>query len=94
MVTRAEIIVQGIVQGVGFRYFVKKHAHRLDLVGWTRNLPSGEVQTVVEGSQENIEHLYREAQKGPTGARVEEHYIQWTEATGEFTSFEVRRQER
>jgi acylphosphatase len=94
MLAHAEIMVQGIVQGVGFRYFVKKCAQQLNLMGWTRNLPSGEVQTVVEGAREDIEQLYREIQKGPAGAKVEEYSIRWEEATGEFDSFEVRRQER
>lgn len=94
MITRAEIVVHGLVQGVGFRYFVKKHAQRLNLIGWTRNLPSGEVQTIVEGERKDIEQLYEEVQKGPAGANVEEHFIEWGEATGEFDFFEVRRQER
>lgn len=89
--TRADIIVSGLVQGVGFRHFVTKQARRLGLVGWTRNLPSGEVRTVAEGPREKIEELYGELRRGPAGARVSGHDIEWMEATGEFDSFDVRR---
>jgi acylphosphatase len=48
---RAEIIAEGFVQGVGFRYFVYRHAQQLGLNGFTRNLFTGEVETVVEGEK-------------------------------------------
>ncbi|MYC83321.1 MAG: acylphosphatase, partial [Acidobacteria bacterium] len=38
------MLIGGAVQGVGFRYFVHRHASRLGLVGFTRNLPHGEVE--------------------------------------------------
>lgn len=88
---RAEIVVHGVVQGVGFRYFVQKQAQKLGIVGWTKNLPSGAVQTVVEGSQEEVETLYRLLQVGPAGARVEEHSLVWQRATAEFVAFDIRR---
>ncbi|CUT02300.1 Acylphosphatase, partial [Candidatus Kryptonium thompsonii] len=45
----AHIIVKGLVQGVGFRWFVQKHANHLGLKGWTRNLSNGDVEIEVEG---------------------------------------------
>lgn len=88
---RAEIVVHGIVQGVGFRYFVRTHARRLGITGWTRNVHSDTVQTVVEGSKENIETLYQLLQVGPAGARVDEHRLEWLEATNEFAVFDILR---
>ena len=46
---RAKIIVTGLVQGVGFRYFAMRHADNLNLKGYTQNLFTGEVLTEVEG---------------------------------------------
>ena len=46
---RAKIIVTGLVQGVGYRYFVVRHADKLNLEGYTQNDFSGEVVTEVEG---------------------------------------------
>ena len=49
MEVRAEIVVNGLVQGVGFRYFVMREAQKLELKGFVKNLYSGEVLTVIEG---------------------------------------------
>ena len=54
---KAEIIVNGFVQGVGFRYFVYRNAKALGLKGYTQNLFTGEVLTVVEGTRAMIEEL-------------------------------------
>ncbi len=89
---RAEIMVKGIVQGVGFRYFVQGKARDLGLKGYTRNLPSGEeVFTCVEGSKDSIEKFYIHLQRGPISSKVTYHTIDWKQPTKEFVSFEVRR---
>jgi acylphosphatase len=91
MGARARIRVWGIVQGVGFRYFVLHHARQLGLVGYVRNCPDGSVEAVVEGEAEAIEHLRQLMQVGPPAARVEGVEITWENPTGEFAHFEVRR---
>ena len=88
---RAEILVDGVVQGVSFRYFVLQRARELDVKGWTENLSDGRVRTVAEGTRRALERLYELVQEGPLRARVEQHSIQWLPATGEFDSFEIRR---
>ena len=60
---KAEIIVTGLVQGVGFRYFVSKKANEFNLVGFTKNQYDGSVLTVVEGEKYLIEDLYKELVK-------------------------------
>lgn len=88
---RAEIIAQGMVQGVGFRYFVYKNALRMGLKGYTQNLYSGdEVFTVVEGERYKIEELFKVIKAGPIYADVRNCTIQWFEYKGEFKEFEVR----
>ena len=42
--------VQGIVQGVGFRPFVYRLAHELNLTGWVRNTPAG-VEIEIQGDR-------------------------------------------
>lgn len=89
--SRAEIISQGLVQGVGFRYFVMKNAMKLGLKGYTKNLYSGdEVLTVVEGSKAAIEDLFRILKVGPMHADVRRCTISWDEFRGEFSIFEIR----
>lgn len=63
--------VTGVVQGVGFRWFVRERARRLGLAGWVRNLPDGSVEVAASGEQGQVELLRGELLKGPPGASVE-----------------------
>ncbi len=54
---QAHIFYSGMVQGVGFRDTVRRHARALGLAGWVRNLPDGRVEILVEGSREDIGRL-------------------------------------
>ena len=87
---RAEIIAVGLVQGVGFRYFVLRKAQALGLKGFVKNLYSGEVQTVAEGEKANIEDLFLRIKIGPSHASVSKCTIEWQTFKNEFKSFEVR----
>jgi acylphosphatase len=64
--------VAGLVQGVGFRWFVRERARRLGLSGWVRNLPDGSVEVVAEGDHAQLDLLRSELQRGPSGASVSE----------------------
>lgn len=69
MTTR--FLVSGLVQGVGFRWFVARHARALGLVGYARNLPDGRVEVVVSGPEESLPALERLLRAGPANAQVE-----------------------
>jgi acylphosphatase len=86
----AEILVQGRIQGVGYRAFVQRKAGLLGLAGYVMNLRNGSVRVRVEGSRQSIEELTRDLEKGPPLARVESLSVTWRPATGRFTSFAVR----
>jgi acylphosphatase len=87
---RAEILVNGLVQGVGFRYFVVRLAERSGLKGYTKNLYTGEVYTVVEGETPVIEDFFSKIKIGPSQADVRNASIKWSDSKNEFTKFEVR----
>jgi acylphosphatase len=63
--------VSGIVQGVGFRYFVNRIALKLDVAGYTRNLADGRVEVYATGSPAALNALRDELKRGPSGASVE-----------------------
>ena len=88
--SRAEIIAIGLVQGVGFRYFVLRKAQALGLNGFVKNLYSGEVQTIVEGDKSIIEELFLQIKIGPSHASVNKCTIEWQKYRNEFKNFEVR----
>jgi acylphosphatase len=65
-------LVSGAVQGVGFRWFVARHARALGLSGFARNLPDGRVEVVVSGPDEVLPELERLLRAGPASAQVEQ----------------------
>ena len=81
------IIVEGRVQGVGYRASTRRLAYQLGLKGWVRNLRDGKVEILVEGSEEMIEILIQWCYRGPTSANVRKVNLEKTEATGEFHDF-------
>lgn len=68
MTTR--FVISGLVQGVGFRWFVARHARSLGLTGFARNLPDGSVEVVVDGPEEAVPELERLLRAGPANAQV------------------------
>ena len=90
MQSRAEIIVNGLVQGVGFRYFVYREAKVLGLKGFVNNVYTGEVLTVAEGEKALVEELINKLKVGPMHAAVKDCFIEWKETTNEFNTFEIR----
>ncbi len=87
---RAEIIANGLVQGVGFRYFVYRNAKEIGINGYVQNLGSGEVLTVVEGQIALIEELFKRIKIGPSHAYVKNCNIVWGKIKNEFNDFEIR----
>jgi len=63
--------ITGIVQGVGFRYFVKRKADLYGIAGWVRNLPDGRVEVFAQGDPEVLNEFEKELWKGPSLARVD-----------------------
>jgi len=68
---RVHLKIRGLVQGVGFRAFTRRHALRLGVRGWVRNLASGEVELVAEGAAQAVSALEQRVGRGPRGARVD-----------------------
>lgn len=64
-------LVQGRVQGVGFRWFVQCEASELDLRGWVRNTEDGNVEVVAAGDEADLAELRASLRRGPRGSRVD-----------------------
>lgn len=83
-------IVSGRVQGVGFRFFVLKHAVELKLKGWVRNLPAGGVEVLAEGDSDDLLVLLDALRRGPDAAYVRDVKYHMRAASGEFNDFDIR----
>ncbi len=67
---RARILVQGAVQGVGYRWFARSRARALKLAGLVRNLDDGNVELLVSGRADDVLTFVGELEQGPPRARV------------------------
>jgi acylphosphatase len=68
---RRRYVVSGMVQGVGFRWFALREAHRLALHGWVRNLPDGSVEALAEGAETQLAEFEAALTRGPRVAQVQ-----------------------
>jgi len=87
---RAHVIVSGDVQGISFRYYTKEKAKNLEIRGWVRNLPTGEVEAVFEGFEDRINEMIEWCKKGPWLAKVNNVKVEFDDYKGEFDGFEKR----
>lgn len=84
--------VRGRVQGVGFRWWVRRQADALELTGWVMNGDDDRsVDLVAEGPASSLDELERMIHEGPSGARVESVDAQRGPASGEFDGFGIVR---
>lgn len=87
---RVHAFVAGVVQGVGFRYFVAREARRLGLAGFVRNLPDGRVEVVAEGERAALERLVAALRTGPPSAEVQDVRVEWSDAPDRGGDFVIR----
>lgn len=64
------VLIEGYVQGVGYRHFARRAALRLRLSGWVRNRPDGTVEALISGPPDAIERMLAELRRGPLGSDV------------------------
>ncbi|HLE15745.1 MAG TPA: acylphosphatase [Anaerolineales bacterium] len=88
--TRLHAIVEGRVQGVGFRAFAIRKAEDLNLTGWVRNRWDDSVEVVAEGDRATLDRFVAALFQGPTSANVTRITPEWQAATGEFPRFSSR----
>lgn len=70
MITTRRLVIQGQVQGVGYRYAMMGMARRLSIKGWVRNRRDGSVEALVQGPLTAVDQLIDWARQGPDGASV------------------------
>lgn len=93
MQARVHMVVEGLVQGVGFRWFVARHAQARGLCGYVSNRYDGNVEIVAEGDRSLVEDLIKEVRVGPRSAHVTNLRLEWLDKRSEEppqTHFEIR----
>jgi acylphosphatase len=85
------VVVEGAVQGVGYREFTRRAALRLSVSGWVRNRSDGAVEALVSGPHPAVEALVAEMRRGPRFAVVESlSVIEHGETEGGGETFIIR----
>jgi acylphosphatase len=87
---RLHAVARGEVQGVGFRWAVRRLARDLGLTGFAMNQPDGSVLVEAEGSPDRLEKLELFLREGPRLAAVTSLDSRREQATGEFQGFIAR----
>lgn len=70
MSTDLHVYIEGLVQGVGFRYAMRREAVSNELTGWVKNLPDGRVEALFQGDKPALERMLLWCKEGPVFARV------------------------
>jgi acylphosphatase len=83
-------VVRGRVQGVGFRWFVEREAHILQIAGWVRNNHDGSVEVLAMGTREQLAGLHSRLREGPRAARIDDVEVSEAEPVAGLNSFQVR----
>lgn len=89
MTVRAHIVVSGLVQGVGYRYFAQRNAVALGLAGYAGNLVTGEVEIEAQGERGLIEDYINQLRIGPRAAIVKHVAVEWEEVDPQLKDFYV-----
>jgi acylphosphatase len=84
----ANVLISGLVQGVGYRFSTRQQARKLNLKGWVRNLADSRVEAVFEGEPSAVEQMIKWCHQGPPGAIVEEVQTDFTQPQG-LKGFEI-----
>jgi acylphosphatase len=91
MVRSIKGFVSGRVQGVGFRYFVMRHAQAENICGYVRNLDDGRVEFFLQGAADSVTKVVGQIRQGPDYAQVSELQLDDCDAIPELDGFVVRR---
>jgi len=90
MKKRLEAKVFGIVQGVGFRFFIHYYAKKYNITGYVKNDIDGTVSFIGEGNEEDLKKILEYLKQGPTGAEVKEVKYEWKNFMNEFNNFSIK----
>lgn len=84
------ITFAGTVQGVGFRYFVRRKAKEIGINGWVRNNPDGTVEVMAEGEEDKLREFLNSIENGPPLAEVTHMAFEFIDKKGGFKDFEIQ----
>jgi len=86
---RLHVYVEGLVQGVGFRYATYMKAHAEGLTGWVRNLSDGRVEAEFEGPRPTLDAMLQWCRQGTIHSNVRHVEAVWSATDETRPSFDI-----
>ena len=86
---RMQVFYSGHVQGVGFRYSVRKVADGFEVAGIVRNLADGRVELIADGTQEELDAFRQSIRESGLEHFIQKEEVSWSEAKNDFRGFEI-----
>ncbi len=86
-----QIVVQGKVQGVGFRAFAEYQAIQKGLNGWVRNRQDGTVEVEAHGPRSVLELFLTILRQGPRMSQVTKILVDWKDVNRQTQGFTIKR---
>jgi acylphosphatase len=84
------LLIAGIVQGVGFRFFAERAGRELGLRGYVRNLPDGRVEAVAAGPEDDLREFTERLRRGPRASKVDRLETSEADLPDDQAGFEIR----
>jgi len=84
-----KVIVSGLVQGVGYRYFCYKKALEYKIKGYAKNLHNGNVEILAQGEDGLIRGFIKDLNTGPNYATVKSLNVEELEVGKEYQEFSI-----
>jgi acylphosphatase len=86
---KAHIFVEGKVQGVVYRSWVKRMAEELKVNGWVKNLDDGRVEAIFEGLRDKVDEIVELCKEGSPNAKVDHVDVIFEQPEGTYVQFVV-----
>jgi acylphosphatase len=87
MLVTKHLMINGRVQGVGFRYYVEYKARQFGATGWVRNRLDGSVEAMIQGNAETVDAMITRAHRGPPQSAVAKVAV--SDGHGNYTDFQI-----
>ncbi|MCD4694414.1 acylphosphatase [bacterium] len=85
-----DVLIYGRVQGVSFRFSIKRKAKKLGLFGWVENRQDGSVYIEVEGNKNDLMNILDWCHRGPFFAKVDKVNYEFRFELKGFKNFEIK----
>ncbi|GAB6098604.1 acylphosphatase [Halanaerocella petrolearia] len=83
-------VIEGRLQGVGYRAFAQQQATRLGIKGYVKNAGGNKVEVIGEGTEDSLNKLIDHLKEGTNRSEVDGFDVEWIEPEEDFFRFSIK----